>query len=221
MLPHSRVRVSNALHQAQAGQARGFADDGDFAGALAQSQAVENGIEILDDARGRTRLQLLNELLLARRTAVPRVRRCRIGVPGRGLRCRCAKAFGTHQRVDRAAGGGGPGKGVSELFARANLVHAGQLGGLLARHEHAPFRELQPFIPRLQEQRRLAGPAVEQHEGARHFDASQVEELVVLAEPDVGGVFRGSLQDGDAVANRREHPGPTSGELVRRKSVGE
>ena len=68
------LRVAHRLHDAEPGDPRRLADDGDLARALDRAQRVEDRIEVRDLGLRRGRLQLLDELLLARDAAVPGVR---------------------------------------------------------------------------------------------------------------------------------------------------
>ena len=80
----ARPGVAHRLHDAEAGDAGGLADDRDLTRAFGDAQRVEDRIEVLDLGLRRRRLQLRDERLLARDPSVPRVlprrapERCRI-----------------------------------------------------------------------------------------------------------------------------------------------
>src|SRR5207253_664664 len=89
VLFHTRAGIAHGFDDAEPGDARSFADDGDLARTLDGAQLVQNRIQILDFGFGRGGFHVRNESLLARAAAVPGV------VPG-----------GTGQGR-RIAGGGG------------------------------------------------------------------------------------------------------------------
>jgi len=74
-----------------------------------------------------------------------------------------------------------------------------------------------PLVTGRQEQGRALRPPVEEQERARHLDAGQVVELVVLAKPHVGRILGRSLQHGEAVSHPRKERGTPGGELRRRR----
>ncbi len=65
ILEHSRPGLAHRFHNAEAGDARGFADDSDFAQALERAHRVEDRIEVLHVDLWRKRFDLLNEDLFA------------------------------------------------------------------------------------------------------------------------------------------------------------
>jgi len=70
---HARLRVAHGFDDAQAGDARGFAQLGDLARALGAAQLVKDRIQVRDLGTGQDRFQLLQERLLARGAAIPRI----------------------------------------------------------------------------------------------------------------------------------------------------
>ncbi len=65
VLEHSGPGIAHGLHNGQSGDARGFADDGDFAGAFESAHRVEDRIQVLHVDLRRERLELPNENLFA------------------------------------------------------------------------------------------------------------------------------------------------------------
>jgi hypothetical protein len=166
-------------------------------------------------------VQPLDELRLARRPAVPRVRGGGFGVRRRGTGRSGAEALGAERRVDGSTAFGGGREGSGKLVARSHGRDPREACRLVAGHEHGALELLEALVARLHEERRLARPAVEQHQSARHFDAGQVEELVVLPERDVGGILGRALEHGDTVADGGQHLRAPRGEFLRREGVSE
>ena len=122
--------------------------------------------------------------------------------PRRGTACRwCVRASVPATRVNSSRG-----STASMPVARAASSPGASAG------PNMPV--VPPLVRGLQEERRLARAAVEQHQGARLDDAGQVEELVVLPERLLAGAFGRALKDGDAVADRVDHLRPARRELV-------
>ena len=132
-----------------------------------------------------------------------------------------AEAFRAERRINRAPAFGGSRKGRGKLVARPHRGDTGEARRFVARYEHWTFELLQALVPRRYEEGRAARPAVEQYQGARHLDAGQIEELVVLPERHVQRVLGRALQHGNAIADRGQHLCAAGGEFLRRKDGGE
>src|SRR5262249_35606873 len=126
--------------------ARGFAEDGDFAWALDRALLIEDRVQIVEfRLRGR-RSEMPQERLLARLPAVPGIvpggAGQRRGVAGRGA----SQHFRAIGSVDRAALGGDRFENGLELFARTDrLDPCGLLRGFARREsrtEHVVFAAL-------------------------------------------------------------------------------
>ena len=74
---------------------------------------------------------------------------------------------------------------------------------------------------RLEQERGLFRAPVEDEDGARHLDAGEVEELVVLPEDDLRRHLGRAMHHRDAVADRRQHLRAAGGKLLEREGIGE
>jgi hypothetical protein len=109
----------------------------------------------------------------------------------------------------------------AELFPRLHGLEAGDLYGFGAGGEDRTFRTFLAFVARRHEQLGALRLAVHDQDRARHLDARQVIELIVL--PELFGVtgFGCPLDDGDAVADLGHQLGAPLGEFFFRQRVGE
>jgi hypothetical protein len=79
---------------------------------------------------------------------------------------------------------------------------------------------LASLVERLQEDRRLFCPTVDDRDRAWFDDAGQIKELIALSQRLLTGALRCPLQNRDAVANGGDHSGPSGSEFFRRKDLG-
>ena len=192
---------------------------GDLAPALDQAHRVEDRIEVHElEPRGLLP-QFPHEPFLAGLLPVPGIGRARGGVGLLPIRRAGAACFAAERHVDDPAGQRLRGRG--ELRARQDALDAGQRRRLGARREDRPLGAFRVAIARGDVQRRRLRPAVDHQNGARDFDAGQVEELVALPELLVRRRFRRALHHDDPVADGLHHARPARRELVLLKRVGE
>ena len=94
-------------------------------------------------------------------------------------------------------------------------------GRVVARMETRPEHPLlTTLIERLEKERRLFRPSVDDDDGARLDDAGHVEELVALPQRLLARPLGRALKDGDRVANPFHDLRATRRELVGWKDVG-
>ena len=218
---HARFGVAHRLHNAEAGDARGLANDGDFTRALHGSEVVHDGIEILHLALRRGLLQFGDEGRLARIAAIPRV--LTIGGPqSRGVALRlAAEDLGRERSVDRAMLCGNRRDRSSELRARQSRINAQGFGGLHSRrHAGAVHAVVLAVGPRIQEDRCLLRASVDNDAGARLSDSAEIKELTVLTERHLTGRLGCAQYDGDAFADLRHDLRASSSEFLGRKNLG-
>ena len=205
---------------AEARDSRRFADRGDLARALHQAQPIEQRIEIHDLRPRRDRLDLLLEHQLPStcgRPTDPVPTRARNRARDRWRRRRPTRA-GTARRSS------GPRRpafddGVEGRPIR-DVLDARHLARFLVGSEQRSFRVLEARVWR-QEQRRGLGAAVDEQDRARHFDAAEIEELLVLLELLVVGPIGGARHDRHAVADPRHQRRPVRRKFRGRIDVGE
>ena len=217
-----RPRRAHRFHDRHAGDARRLANQRDLARTLDQAHRVEHRIEILHRHARRLRLHAPDERRLARQPPVPRIFGRLLGMTHDRVRRRRAQRF-RRGAADTASCPARP----NAVSASANASRSSTRSmpvSLIASSpgdEHRSFRSLVPLVARRQIHGRLLRLAVDHQDRARHFDAGEIEELIVLPEFDVGGIFRRALQHGGAVADRLHHAGAARRELLGRKRVGE
>jgi hypothetical protein len=216
----SRSSLAHRFHDSQARDARGFADDGDFAGTFESAHRVEYRIEVLHVDLRRERPELLNENLFARRATVPGIvfgRSCRgRRVAGR----RAAQNFGAKRRVECAPFAREGFNRFGELVARERGFDPRgrdrRVAGNHRRAEHA----FAPLRASVKIERRALRLSINHQNRSRLDYARQVVELIVLAQRLFAGALGRALQYGYAVADLRHHLGPARGELFGREYVG-
>ena len=167
-------------------------------GLLIDAQRVEDRIEVLDVGLRRRRLQLRDERLLARGAAVPRI------LPS----SRARSAAGSVDDASPSTSGRNGVKIVRPSRAERRDARRERRRAAAPRRCRSPAPRRRPgasagpnircsrrSFERLQEQRRLLRPSVDDDDRARLDDAGQIEELVVLPERLLAGALGRALQD--------------------------
>ena len=135
----------------------------------------------------------------------------------------CGGSASAHLRTKRGVDGpallGDARQHAYQRIASDHSIDAGNGGSLGARSKVGPVVALAPG--RLEEEGGLFRAPVEDEDGARHLDAGEVEELVVLPKGDLRRHLGRAMQDGHAIADGREDSRASCGELLERKHVGE
>ena len=221
VLVHARPRVAHRFHDAEAGDARRLADDGDLPRALDGAQRVEDRIEILraptcgaaafsfwTNCSSREMRPSHGSLFVA--APAPRDRST---TPRRGPRAGTA----CRSPVRRAVSSG---SSFANSSRGSTASTPSDLRRVLARATgRAVHPLLAPLVVRLQEQRRLFRAPVDHRDRARLDDAGEVEELVVLPQRLLAGPLGRALQDRDAVADVRHQLRAPRRELLRREDL--
>jgi hypothetical protein len=222
ILLHAGAGIAHGLDDAESGDARGFANDGDFARALDAAQLIENGIEVFDFGLRRGGFEMFDEGLLARGASVPGVAPGGAGERGGIAGGRAAQHFGAVGSIDGAALFGDGLERRLKLVALQDGLDAGGAHRILARGEAgSEHHGLAALVARIQEERGGVRFAIEQEDGARLDNSRDVEELVGLAKRLLAGTFGGALNDSDAVAEFGHDACTAGGIFVGREHVSE
>ena len=212
-------RFAHRLHDPEPRDARHLAHERDLARALDEAHGVEDRVEVLDlDRRRRSFSFCVN--------AVSREGRPSQGSPLVARACAVASPPEPPPRTSARRGVKSTrpawpicGDRGRERLARDDRLDPRDPRRLVSGTKLRPVVALAARRPEV-ERRALRFP-VDEQDGARHLDAGQVEELVVLPEGDLRRHLRAALNHRDRVADLRHHPRAACGELLDRKDVGE